>query len=424
MTIASGEGPVQASKPAAQKPVHILFLTDNFPPEVNAPASRTYEHALRWVRSGARVTIITCAPNFPRGKVFEGYRNRLYARERVDGIDVIRVWSFIAPNAGFARRVADYLSFALTSFFAGLFQKADVIVATSPQFFTTWSGAALAWVRRKPWIFELRDIWPESIGAVGAAGGGRAMRMLEAIELALYRSASRIVAVSPAFRDNLARRGIDPAKIDIVTNGADLGRWQPRLADPELRRELGLGGKFVIGYIGTMGMAHGLDFIVEAAARVTDPRIHFLLVGDGSEAGALRERIAQSGLGNVTIHPPVAKEEAPRFLAACDVALVPLRRNETFRSVIPSKIFEAAAMLKPILLGVEGQAAEILEGHGAGIAFTPEDMESLLSAIRRISSDDALYARLQQGCRALAADYDRDRLASAMLAILKDVAGR
>lgn len=402
--------------------IRILFLTDNFPPEVNAPASRTYEHALRWVRAGAKVSIITCAPNFPRGRVFDGYRNRLYAREAIDGIEVIRVWSFIAPNSGFAKRVADYLSFAVASFIAGLFQKADVIVATSPQFFTTWSGAALAFLKRRPWIFELRDIWPESIGAVGAAGGGRTMRLLERIELLLYRSANRIVAVSPAFRDNLAARGIDPTKIDIVTNGADLSLWQPRPTDNALRSELGLIGKFVIGYIGTMGMAHGLDFILSAAEQIEDRRIHFLLVGDGSEASALRQRVAAAQLGNVTIHPPVPKEEAPRFLAASDVALVPLRRTETFRSVIPSKIFEAAAMRRPILLGVEGQAAEIVESHVAGIAFTPEDMPSLLSAIRRIASDENLYARLQQGCAGLAIEYDRDRLAAKMLNILKAVA--
>lgn len=402
--------------------MRILFLTDNFPPEVNAPASRTYEHALRWVRAGAQVTVITCAPNFPRGKVFDGYRNRLYARETVDGIEVIRVWSFIAPNAGFAKRVADYLSFAVTSFVAGLFRRADVIVATSPQFFTTWSGAALALVKRKPWIFELRDIWPESIGAVGAAGGGRTMRLLEGIELRLYRSASRIVSVSPAFRDNLAKRGVDPSKIDIVTNGADLSLWQPRPSDDALRSELGLSGKLVIGYIGTMGMAHGLDFILSAAEQIEDPRIHFLLVGDGSEADALRQRVASARLGNVTMHPPVPKEEAPRFLATSDIALVPLRRTNTFRSVIPSKIFEAAAMRRPILLGVEGQAAEIVKTYAAGIVFTPEDMPSLLSAIARIASNADLYVRLQQGCAELAAEYDRDRLAAKMLDILEAVA--
>lgn len=401
--------------------MRILFLTDNFPPEVNAPASRTYDHAVRWVKAGAQVTVITCAPNFPRGIVYPGYRNRK-SRETVDGIEVIRVRTYMAPNRGFGRRVLDYLSFAWASFFAGLPRKADVIIATSPQFFTTWSGRALSLFKRKPWIFELRDIWPESIAAVGAGRGGAAMKILERIELRLYRNAARIVAVSPAFKDNLVGRGVDPGKIEIVTNGADLDLWRARPRDEALRRALGIEDRFVIAYVGTMGMAHGLDFILRAASRIEDPRIHFLLVGDGSEAEALKRQAAQAGLANVTFHAPVAKAEAPRFIAAADAALVPLRRAETFRAVIPSKIFEAAAMRRPILLGVEGQAAAIVAGHDAGLAFVPEDEASFLGAVGRLASDEKLYERLQAGCASLAEAYDRDRLAARMLGIIEAVA--
>lgn len=399
--------------------MRILFLTDNFPPEVNAPASRTHEHALRWVKAGAEVTVITCAPNFPQGKVYPGYRNRR-SREVMDGIEVIRVRTYMAANAGFAKRVLDYLSFAWASFWAGLGRECDVIVATSPQFFTTWSGRALSFFKRRPWVFELRDIWPESIAAVGAGGGGAVMKLLERVELRLYRNAARVVAVSPAFRANLAARGIDPAKVEIVTNGADLSLWTPRPPDEALRAELGLGARFVIAYVGTMGMAHGLDFILRSAAKIEDPRLHFLLIGDGSEAETLRAQAA--GLANVTMHPPVPKAEVPHFIATADAALVPLKRQDTFRSVIPSKIFEAAAMRRPILLGVEGQAAAIVEEHGAGLAFVPEDEASFLAAIARLSSDAALYEKLQAGCAALAEAYDRDRLAARMLAILEEVA--
>ncbi len=401
--------------------MRILFLTDNFPPEVNAPASRTYEHAVRWVRAGAEVTVITCAPNFPQGRVYPGYRNRR-TREVMDGIEVIRVRTYMAPNAGFAKRVLDYLSFAWSSFWAGLGRDCDVIVATSPQFFTTWSGRALSAFKRRPWVFELRDIWPESIAAVGAGGNGAVLRLLERVELRLYRSAAQVVAVSPAFRDNLAARGIDSARIDIVTNGVDLSLWRPREADPALRRALGLEGKFVIAYVGTFGMAHGLDFILRAARGIGNPDIHFLLVGDGSEAEELQRQA--EGLGNVTLHPAITKGEVPRFLAAADAALVPLKRQDTFRSVIPSKIFEAAAMRRPILLGVEGQAAEIVVGHGAGLAFVPEDEASFLAAVARLSSDGMLYEELQAGCGRLAEAYDRDRLAAKMLVILERVAVR
>ena len=248
------------------------------------------------------------------------------------------------------------------------------------------------------------------------------MKLLERVELRLYRSAARVVAVSPAFKDNLVGRGIDPAKIEIVTNGADLDLWPPRPRDEALRAELGLEGKFVIAYVGTMGMAHGLDFILRAAAGIEDPNIHFLFVGDGSEAGALKAQAAAAGLANVTFHPPVARAEVPRFIAAADAALVPLKRAETFKSVIPSKIFEAAGMRRPILLGVEGQAAAILGEHRAGIAYTPEDEASFIAAVARLASDEALYRELQAGCAALAKAYDRDRLAAHMLEIVAEVA--
>jgi glycosyltransferase involved in cell wall biosynthesis len=248
------------------------------------------------------------------------------------------------------------------------------------------------------------------------------MRLLERIELRLYRSAARVVAVSPAFKDNLVGRGIDPAKIEIVTNGVDLDLWRPRPRDEALRAELGLEGKFVIAYVGTMGMAHGLDFILRAAAGIEDPKIHFLFVGDGSEAGALKAQAAAAGLTNVTFHPPVARAEVPRFIAAADAALVPLKRADTFKAVIPSKIFEAAAMRRPILLGVEGQAAAIVGGHGAGIAYTPEDEQSFNAAVLRLASDRDFYEELQAGCAELAEAYDRDRLAARMLEIVAEVA--
>lgn len=166
--------------------MHILFLTDNFPPETNAPASRTYEHARQWVSEGHRVTIVTCAPNFPTGRVYEGYRNRLWHRETIDGIDVVRVWSFISANEGFALRVLDFVSFMAAAMVAGLFvRKPDIVVATSPQFFTLIAGNWIRFWRRIPWVLELRDIWPESIKAVGAMKQSAIIRFLERVEMGL-----------------------------------------------------------------------------------------------------------------------------------------------------------------------------------------------------------------------------------------------
>lgn len=395
--------------------MHILFLSDNFPPEVNAPASRTFEHCRLWAKAGHRVTVITCNPNFPQGKLFEGHRNPLLPqRETIEGIEVVRVWSFITANEGFVKRVLDYLSFAFTAFLAGLRERPDVIVATSPQFFTTLAGAGLSMVKNRPWIFEVRDLWPESIAAVGAMRSSAALKWLEKLELALYRHADRVVVVTPAFERNLVGRGIDPGKIGVVTNGVLLDSFVARDRDPELVERFGLQGKTVIAYIGTHGSAHGLDFILDCAEAVRDRPIHFLFVGAGAERQALLDKAASLKLANVSFVEPVPKAEVKRYIATCDWMLVPLRKADTFKTVIPSKIFEAAAMRRPILLGVDGQAREIVEQYNAGLYFEPEDKMAFLEVLEK-AQDPAVQETMIEGCETLAAAYDRRRLATAML---------
>ncbi|MDH3216463.1 MAG: glycosyltransferase family 4 protein, partial [Candidatus Krumholzibacteria bacterium] len=226
--------------------MRILFLSDNFPPEVNAPATRTYEHCAEWVRRGASVTVVTCVPNFPHGKIYPGYRNGLIQRETMDGIRVIRVWTYMAPNRGVVRRIFDYVSFCVASFCAGLFQKTDLIIATSPQFFSAVSGFLLSFVKRKPWVFELRDLWPDSIESLGAVKRSHGLHVMEKLELFLYRRATVIVPNTAAFKRNLVRRGINPAKIKVVTNGANLQRYYPQAKNKDLITEFDLENKFVV----------------------------------------------------------------------------------------------------------------------------------------------------------------------------------
>ncbi len=278
--------------------MHILFLTDNFPPEGNAPATRTYEHAVRWVKEGHEVTVITCAPNFPEGKVFEGYKNSLYQKGNMDGIDVVRVKTYITANEGFVKRILDYMSFMVTGFFAGLLQKKpDVIVATSPQFFCACSGWALSAISRKPFVFELRDIWPASITAVGGMKDSKAIRLLEKIEMFLYRRADAIVSVTHAFKKELIERGVDGSKVEVVLNGVDLSKYEPQDKDPELAKQYGLEGKFVAGYIGTHGMAHGLEYIVSVAERLQhDDKIRIVFAGGGAAKQKVVDLVQQKTL--------------------------------------------------------------------------------------------------------------------------------
>lgn len=409
--------------------MHILFLTDNFPPEVNAPASRTFEHCREWVRDGSQVTVISCAPNFPKGAVFEGYRNRLWQSEMVDGIRVIRVWSYITANEGFVKRILDYLSFMITATVAALFvRRVDVVVGTSPQFFTACAAWATGLLKRRPWVFELRDLWPESIKAVGAMQDSAAIRLLERIELFLYRKADRIVAVTHAFKDTLARRGIDSAKIEVVTNGVDLGNFRPMPKDPALVRELGLEGCFVAGYIGTHGMAHGLETLLEAAAslqrRPDTQDVRLIFLGHGAEKAALVSLSERMGLSNVLFVDSVPKSEVARYWSLLDVSIIHLRKTDLFDSVIPSKLFECMGMAIPVLHGVPGESAEIVRREDVGEVFESSNAAQLEEALVRLRTEPERMARYRLNGPVAGRKYNRTDLAHKMLEILKKLQRR
>jgi hypothetical protein len=403
--------------------MHILFLSDNFPPEVNAPASRTFEHCRLWVQEGHRVTVVTSAPNFPTGRVFDGYKNRLWRRETMAGIEVVRVWTYVTANQGFLRRTLDYLSFMISGSAASLFVRGvDVVVGTSPQFFTACAAFFVGLAKRRPFIFELRDLWPESIKAVGAMRNAIALRALERVELFLYRRAARIVSVTNSFRANLAARGIDSGKIDVVTNGVDLSRFSPRPKDLALTAALGLEGKFVAGYVGTHGMAHGLETLLMAAKRLSQlpggDAFRIVLLGDGARKQSLRAEAARLELNNTIFIDSVPKDEVSRYWSLLDVSIIHLRRSALFETVIPSKLFECMGMGIPVVHGVAGESAEIVRREGVGIVFEPENADALVEALRAFSTDKASLEACRARCVAAARHYDRSALGRAMLASL------
>jgi glycosyltransferase involved in cell wall biosynthesis len=405
--------------------VHLLFLTDNFPPEVNAPASRTFEHCREWVRKGHRVTVITCAPNFPKGKVFDGYQNKAFQTETIEGIEVIRVWSYITANEGFVRRILDYLSFMASAIVASpRVRGVDLVIGTSPQFFTAVAAYVVSRMKRIPYVFELRDLWPESIKAVGAMKESFALRMLERLEMFLYRKAARIVSVTESFKQVLMRRGIEGTKIEVVTNGVDVSQFKPRPKDPELTRKLGLEGKFVAGYIGTHGMAHALETLLQAADRLRGQNFAFIFLGDGARKQALREMADQMKLDNVVFIDSVPKADVPKYWSLLDVSIIHLRKTELFTTVIPSKMFECMGMGIPVLHGVEGESADIVRREQVGIPFEPEGVDQLCEALQSLKSDPARLARFREQCLRAAGNYDRTYLALRMLKVLEDAAAR
>lgn len=406
----------------------ILFLTENFPPETNAAATRVFERACYWVRWGHEVTVVTCAPNFPHGRVFDGYRNDWYRVEETAGMRVVRVKTYVAANRGVGRRTADFLSFMATGLVAGAVQaRPDVVVATSPQFFAAVAGWLLGAGRRVPFVFELGDLWPASIAAVGAMRQNPGLKALEALELRMYRDAAAVVALTGSFKDNLVERGIPGDKIAVVVNGVDLSRYAPRPREEALAREWGLEGRFVVGYVGTHGMAHALKNVLDAAERLRGHgRLRFLLVGAGAERDALMADAERRGLHNVVFRPSQPKERMPEVWSLCDVALVHLKDSPLFAGVIPSKIFEAMGMGKPLLLAApEGEASRIVEADGAGLWVAAEDPAALAAAALRLMEDDGLRRDLAGRSLAAAPLHSREHQARHMVRVLEAVvAGR
>jgi len=404
--------------------MHILFLTDNFPPEVNAPASRTFEHCKEWVKAGHQVTIITCAPNFPAGKVFNGYKNKLWQTEEIEGMRVIRVWSYITANAGFIKRILDYISFMPPAVMASFFvKKPDLVIGTSPQFFTVCAAYLVSVFKRIPFVFELRDVWPESIKAVGAMNDSIIISVLEKIELFLYRKANIIVSVTHAFKKTLIRRGIDGDKIHVITNGVDISRFIKADKDSELVEKYGLQGKFVAGYVGTHGMAHNLETILDAAliAQEKNDDIRFLLLGNGARKQELVELSKQMGLKNLIFVDSVGKDDVPRFWSLLDVSIIHLKKIELFTSVIPSKLFECMAMGIPVLHGVQGESAEIVESNQLGYTFEPENEQQLYQLLVELKDDRSVYQGFQQSALKASKKYDRSVLAGRFLRLLEAV---
>lgn len=402
----------------------ILFLSDNFPPEGNAPATRLYEHAIRWVRDGHEVTVITCAPNFPEGKLFEGYQNSWRSVEIMDGIRVVRVKTYITANEGFLKRTLDYVSFMFMSFFMGIFERRpDVVVGTSPQFFCAIGAWAVSVVKRRPFVFELRDLWPASIMAVGAMKKSLVITLLEKIELFLYRRADAIISVTESFREDLVARGIDRAKIHVVINGVDLERYAPRPRDESLAREFNLEGKFVAAYMGTHGMAHALSKVLEAAEMLkARDDIAFFFAGSGAERARVEQIVAERRLTNVRLIPRQSKERMPALWSLCDLSIVPLRDTPVFSTVIPSKIFESMGMGVPILMSLpEGESTGIVRRSGAGVCVRPEDPSDMADAIARLADDPEEMRRLRATAWRVAPDFSRDTQARRMIEVLSMV---
>lgn len=406
----------------------ILYVSQYFPPEMGAPAARVFELSREWVRLGHQVTVLTGFPNHPTGVIPPEYRGQLLRREIVEGIQVVRVPIYAAANKGFTKRVANYLSFGASASLVGpwVAERPDLVLATSPQFLTAVAGYWLSRLYRVPFVFEVRDLWPRSIVAVGAmAADSLAVKALEQIELFLYRAAHHLVVVTESFVDEIAEHQIDRSKISVITNGVDLQLFQPR--DRQAARDhLGLPSGFIATYVGTHGMAHGLSMILDAAPRLAAEGITFLLVGEGAEKADLRARAEHAGIRNVIFWDQRPRDEIAQIYAATDVCLVLLRRKQLFTTVIPSKIFEFMGAGRAIHTTVDGESRGIIERAGAGVFSPPEDVDAFVSTLRGLAAGDParLEAFGQSGRRYAESNYSRPALAAKYAELLAGLLNR
>ena len=406
----------------------ILFLSHYYKPEGNAPATRVGALCERWAGAGHDVTVVTCAPNVPNGVVYPGYANRWKTVELVGGVKVVRVWTFLAANRGAFRRMLNFVSYFLSATWRALREpRPDVVVATSPQIFCGYAGVWVKRLRRVPLVLEVRDIWPDSMAAVGAKVPRLAFRALEMVERAMYRSCDRLVTVGEGYRQLLLAKGVAPEKMDVVMNGTELATFFPREKNRSLLSQHGLDGRFVVGYVGTVGMACGLEVVLDAAeklkARGADD-VRFAIVGDGAHRAALEKSASDRGLDNVVFTGLRPKAEMPDWVASCDANLVHLRKAGVFTTVMPSKVFESAGCARPIVMGVDGFAKKLVMDAEAGLDMEPENADSLVSCVERLKSDPALAARLgENGRKNIALVHNRDRQAEDYLAILGRLVG-
>ena len=406
----------------------ILYVSQYFPPEMGAPAARAVELARHWQQAGNEVTVLTGFPNHPTGVVVPEYRHhfrRLLMREHVAGVNVVRTWLLPLPKRKPHERMLNYSSFCVSSALAGLaLPRPDVIIATSPQMLVGLSGWWLACWKGVPFVFEVRDLWPESLAAVGMGNAHSVLhRSLGKLAGFLYNHCGHIVVVTPAFKEHLVEHWqLSPQRISVVENGVETNLFSPHANGGELRKNLGAEGKFVVSYVGTMGMAHGLDTLLHSAETLQAivPNVLFLLIGEGAEKQRIKNEANSRGLKNIVFLDQQPRERIPAFIGASEAGVVLLKKTDIFKTVIPTKMLEFMSCARPLILGVDGQARQIVERAQAGLLIEPENADDLTRAILRLASDALLCEVLgRNGRRYVVECCSRQKTAVEYLNILE-----
>lgn len=393
----------------------ILFISPYYPPEKGAASVCVSENAKGLARRGHHVTVLTTVPNYPTGIVPPEYRGKLLQREIIDGVDVVRAWSYTSPNKGFLRRILAQLSFGCLAPWIGnkAVGQPDIIIVQSPPLFDAIAARTLARLKHCPFIFMVSDLWPESAVQLGALHHPLLIRLSEWLAWSTYQHADLVWVVTEGIRDYLRRRGLADERILLLTNGVDTDRFAP-MPIAQARARLDWDDRFTVLYAGTHGLSHGLTTILDAAQRLRHNKdIHFALAGDGAEKAGLVEQARRRKLANVTFYEPFAHDLVPTLICAADACLVHVRKNvPVFDGMLPIKMLEAMACARPILLGINGEARRVADDEArAALSFAQEDAASLANSILYLAAHREYAESLGRNGRAFAeATFSYDHL--------------
>ena len=401
----------------------ILFISHYFPPETGSASNRTYEHCRYWAKEHD-VTVITNFPNYPFGKIFRGYKNRQTKKEKLDDINIVRVLTFPRiKNTSFYRAVNNiWFMIAAVCYVILSRIEFDVVLATTPNFFCGLAGKYISKFRKKPFILEIRNLWPETLIAIGVIKNKNVISFLEHRAQKLYESATKIVTVTRSFREILIKRNIPPIKLETIFNGITLDMFTnySEVTNKELSRFLEDGYK--IGYTGSIGLAQSIITLVQAAERLKGTDVKFIVVGSGSEQEKLQKMVYERSIKNIRIFPQQPKNEIHAIIHMLDLFCVHCKKNELFKGVIPSKMFEGMIMEKPLLFGVDGEARKIVEDAKCGLYFEPENVDDLIQKINKLKSDPVGASDMgRNGYRFVKENFNRERLAKVYLEIILSV---
>lgn len=394
----------------------LLILTQYYPPETGAAQNRLHELAKRLSKKGIDVNVLAAMPNYPQMRIFEGYRKKCHVKESIDDITVMRSWIYVKNSKSIFHRLINYFSFVISSFFTGWFRlgKYDYVLCESPPLFLGISAYLLSRLKRAKLIFNVSDLWPESAEKLGLIKSKFLLGMSTRLEECLYKRSALIVGQTQGIVSNISGR-FPQKHVYWLPNGAELKYYDPNSYDKGWREQNGFrNDDFLVFYGGIFGHAQGLEVIINAADHLRDHRkIKFVIMGNGPLKDEITRMKKEKNLHNVSLFDTVPKSKMPNVLLEIDVSVVPLKKLELFKGAIPSKIFESLAMMKPILLGVEGEAKELFIDEGeCGLAYEPENDAELAEKVLLLANEpDSLKVLGQNARNYVEQKFDRVKIA-------------